>query len=429
MMHLLQKYAKKAKHRVHLVRALIASRSLRASVGLLFFPLVAIAEPSARLETPTTEAWTGQRLLFFIELRATGIFDGAPSFEIPRMPGSVVMKVGNPVSGSLTEGGTEYFTQRHKFALFSQAEGEIELPAITARFSHKDGYTGPSYEASETLPSAGFLIRRPPGTEELGFLVTTESLQIKEHWDPEPGPVETGTVFKRTIVQRASDITGLALHPAPTDEIEGIRTYAGDPEVSDRTDRGSLDGERRETVTYLVREPGLHTLPAIRYDWWDPKTESLKSLTLPEVSFSATAPPPPPPPPSPRRFVWPVLAVGLLTTIVVFRGILLTGLRRLRDIVDPPHRRLERAFYKACRLGDAAEAESCWSRLRTASPGLTISPKLASQLLELHRVRFGKGTSAWSWSGVALAGAYREASHPDAHRAGQSPSPLPPLNP
>lgn len=428
MMPLIQKSVKAANYRMHLVRSLIPLRSLRASVGFLLSPLLAAAEPSARLETPTTDAWTGQRISFFIELRAPGSFDGAPSFDIPRMPGSLVLKVGNPVPGSLTEAGTEYFTQRHQFALISQAEGDIELPTITARFAHKKGYTGPSFDAVEQLPSARFTIRRPPGSEHLEFLVTTESLQIEEHWDPEPGPVETGAVFKRTITQKAPEFTGIALSPAPSGEIEGIRTYVGDPEIADRIDRGTLRGERRETVTYLVREPGLHTIPAIRFDWWNPKTETLESITLPERSFSATAPPPPPPKPSPRRFVWPLLAVGLLTLLVVFRGLLLVAVLRLRDIIDPPRRRAERAFIRACRIGDPAETESCWNRLSALRPDLTVTPALASELLALHRVRFGKAVPAGSWSGDPLLGAYREASRSNARCAKPQASPLPPLN-
>lgn len=425
MRRLLQKFAK---CRVRLVRVLIPLRSLRASAALFLFPLAAPAEPSARLDTPTTEAWTGQRISFFIELRAPGSFDGAPSFDIPRMPHSVVLRTGNPVLGTITEGDTEYLTQRHEFALFSQAQGEIELPTITARFSHKKGYTGPSYDVNEAVPAVSFTIRRPPGSEGLGFLVTTESFKVEEHWDPELGPVGTGAVFKRTIVQQASGLTGIALPPLPSDDIDGIRLYAGEPEITDRTDRGSLDGERRETVTYLIREAGLHTLPAIRFDWWNPKTETLESLTLPEVRFSATAPPPPPPPPSPWRFVWPALALGLVTFITLFRARLLARLRRLRDLVDPPRRRLERAFLKSCRIGDPGAAESFWSQLRAASPGLEATPELRAELLVLHHIRFRPGTEAVRWAGAPLAAAYRQASRRRHLRPTDSSPALPPLN-
>ncbi|MCH7224846.1 hypothetical protein [Haloferula sp. A504] len=395
-------------------------------MGIFLFPLAALAGPSARLETPTTEAWTGQRIAFFIELHAPGTFDGAASFDIPRMPQSVVLKTGNPVLGSVTEGDTEYFTQRHEFALFSQAQGEVELPPITARFAHKKGYTGPSYEAVETIPTTRFTIRRPPGSEHLDFLVTTESLEINERWDPEPGPVETGAVFKRIIIQRASDITGIALHPAPTDEIEGIRTYAGDAEISDRTDRGTLNGERRETLTYLVREPGLHTLPAIRYDWWNPETRSLESKTLPGVSFTATAPPPTPPQPSRRRHLWWAIPLAVAVLLVRFRHRLRDAIQRCRDCLDPPDRRAARRFLRACRRHQPARAAQTWSDYQAVDRCFQGSREFHDELLALRRISHGPGTAPRSWRGDRLATAFRASRvrrpRPDAR------SPLPGLN-
>ena len=421
-----QSIAKDARCRMPFVRSLTPSRSLRVFAGLFISTLAAIADPSARLETPTTEAWTGQRIPFFIELRAPGSFDGAPSFDIPRMPQSVVLRIGNPVLGSITEGDIEYFTQRHEFALFSQARGEIELPSITARFSHKKGYTGPSYDATVKVPAASFAIRRPPGSEDLGFVVTTKSLEIDEHWAPEPGPVETGAVFKRTITQNASELTGIALAPASTDPIEGLRIYAGEPEVTDRHDRGQLEGERTELVTYLVEEPGRHSLPEIVFRWWNPETETLESTTLPAVRFTATAPPAPPPPPSPPRFLVPLLILILLTAAFHYRSSLMTATSRLRDFLDPPARRASRRFVRACRRNDAPVAIRAWANVRPNLSSSVLHSDLQIELPNLQRQLYGRGP-ATPWSGTRLADAYLAA------ESGDDPvsvsDALPPLNP
>ena len=162
------------------------------------------ADPSLTLEVPKKEAWTGERLSFYIELRAPGSFKGAPNFDLPRIERSVILKVGTPTLGSITENGQEFLTQRHEFALFSQASGEIELPPIKARFRHLKGYTGPAFDASLETSAAKLKINRPPESDALGFLVTTDSMEIEEKWDPQPGELKTGDVIKRTIVQKAS---------------------------------------------------------------------------------------------------------------------------------------------------------------------------------------------------------------------------------
>lgn len=385
-----------------------------------------LAEPSVRLELGKPEAWTGERLNFSIELRADGTFDGAPSFDLPEVPGTVIFKLGNPVLGSLNEDGTEYFTQRHHFALFSQADGTVELPPVTVRFAHKKGYTGPSFDESLETRPARLTIRRPPGSAGLGFLVTTDSLDIEESWDPQPGPVEVGAVFKRRIVQRADNLSGIALAPAPAEAPEGVRFYPGDPTVKDTGDRGSLSGERSETLTYLVQQAGLHTLPAIRYDWWNPATRKLESKTLPEVSFTATAPPPPPATPSPMRFLWLLPAAVAAVLAGLFRHRLAAAARQLRDRFDPPPRRAARSFLRACHHDDPAAASREWSRLRALRPDLTTSAELEARLLELQRCRFGPAAGA-KWSGRPLAAAYRGL--PVARASATPAHGLPPLNP
>jgi len=426
-----QKIAKIAKERWNHIFS-FSSRPLRPSVkNLLLFILLFIspaqADPSARIELPENEAWTGQRLPFFIELRADGSFTGAASFDLPEIPNSFILKLGTPVLGSTTEGDTEFFTQRHEFALFSQASGSLEIPPITARFSHRKGYTGPSFDASLKTEPASVVIQRPPGSENLGFLVTTDSLTIEETWSPPPGPLETGAVLKRTITQRAADLTGIALAPAPTAAPDGIRVYTGDPEVTDKTERGEFTGERRETITYLVQQPGTHTLPAIRYNWWNPTTQTLESKTLPAVTFTATAAPVPPPAPSPVRFLWWLAPLVAMTAGYSLRRPITDFLRQLRERIDPPPRRAARAFLRSCRHNNAAGATRGWATWQAFHPDFIPSAELQHHLLELNRHLYDPSSTTAKWNGNALAAAFRTI-----HKGSSQPpkpSPLPQLNP
>ena len=426
----LQKSAKTVMERLTHASS-IASRPLRSSVRLLCLLLLlsvlpAAADSSVRIEVPDTTAWTGQRLPFFIELRADGSFTGAASFDVPEIPGTAVIRIGSPVLGSLTEGGTEFFTQRHEFALFSQTEGRLELPSITARFAHRKGYTGPSSDVSLETKPAALTIRRPPDSADLGFLVTTDSLRIEESWEPGPGPVETGAVLKRTIIQRASGLTGMALAPAPTTAPEGIRVYVSEPAVMDRTERGEFAGERRETLTYLVQQPGLHTLPAIRYDWWNPDAKKLESITLPAVSFSVTAPPLAPAQPTPARWLWLFIPLAVVVIAWRFRASLTNLLRRLHNMIDPPADRVVRKFLRACRRNDPAAAIRLWPAVCRCRTDLVPGAELDTRLLELHRSLYGPQASG-TWTGRPLADAFRLAIRK--HTVTQEQTPLPSLNP
>ena len=395
-------------------------------------PTHAAVDPVS-VQIPEAKAYTGQRLPFYVELRSRGSFGGATSFTVPQVPETLIVKVGNPVVSSEQIEGESWFVQTHEFALFSQRDGNVRVPTFPVQFGTREGFSGPVNETQASVPAVSVEIERPPGTNAGRFLVTTDSFSVEEKWDPLPGEdVETGAVFKRTISQRAENMTGMALAPAPTTVPDGIRVYPGNPEVTDKTERGEFSGQRVETVTYLVEQPGNLTLPAIRFDWWNPATGKLESKTLPAVTFIATTPPDStaeqsPASPTNSPLLWALIALVVVALGWFYRRRIASSFSRLRDRIDPPERRSARALLHACKQNDALAAARAlydWERLQS---DFSPTGELRVKILELHRHLYGKTTSPASWNGAALASAFR-------HRFANTPvhstsTALPPLNP
>jgi hypothetical protein len=384
----------------------------------------------AVIRAPVANAWVGQRLPFFIELHTRGSFDGSPTFSIPHIPGTVILKVGNPVVSSRQIDGADWFTQRHEFALFSQRDGALEIPAIPIRFSSRDGFTGPVTDTDVKSEALTLAIQRPPGSEDIGFLITTDSLEITETWEPEPASAEVGSVFKRTITQRAAEMTGMALAPAPTRAPEGTRLYPGRAEVTDKTERGDFLGERRETITYLIEKPGIITLPEITFNWWNPATKTIESKTLPAVTFDVPAPAAAAASSSSTiTHLWPwLLAIALIAIAVWQRKNLAAQALQAWKALNPPHRVAARKLLRACRTNDAAQASAAWSAWSDTRPaGYQPPPDLQLAVLAMQRHRFGPAPAS-AWQGDDLARAFLQqaiASSPTQREV----SPLPPLNP
>jgi hypothetical protein len=398
---------------------------------LLLFSMAARAEVApVAIRIPEAKAWIGQRLPFYVELRAPGSFAGAASFSLPEIPRTVILKIGNPIVSSQQIDGESWFVQTHEFALFSQQSGTLQIPEFEVRFASRDGFTGPVKEQQAQVPAARIEIQRPPGSESTGFLVTTESLDLTENWEPQPQPgrVKVGAIFKRTIVQRAAQITGMALAAAPTDAPDGVRVYPGQPEVTDKTERGDFLGERRETITYQLQKPGSFELPELSYVWWNPRTEQLQSKTLPAVTFEVAA--------SGettalhRNWLW--LLVALLVT-----GLGLWQRRRLVILLtqywkklNPPEGVAARKLLQACRRRDAVAAQTSWNQWHSMQDASFLpGPDLRAAVIEMQRCLFGPAT-AGSWRGDELARAF-DAEHALAKTSdtARTTSDLPLLNP
>ena len=373
--------------------------------------LAATAPISVRL--PDNKAWAGQRLPFFIELHAPGSFEGTASFDLPQLPGALLMKIGSPVVSSEEIDGQSWFVQTHEFALFSQKSGVLEVPEFPVRFASRTGFTGPADDVQAKFPGMKVEIKRPPGSEDIGFLITTESLQISETWTPEPGPIEAGAIFKRTIVQQAEKLSGMALAPAPTTAPDGINVYLEDAVTKDTIERGDFEGERIDTITYQLTQPGNFTLPELTYVWWNPSAEKLQRQVLPAVSFQVTLPP------SSllsqngplNNALW--IGLGLVGVSCLIgagwwqKNLLASWVRQAWLVLNPPSRVAARKLFHACLHHDARGALFAWNVWRnTQNPKTQFNSELLSAVLLLERHLFGPEIDS-VWQGEALAKALR----------------------
>lgn len=390
----------------------------------------------AVLNMPESEIWTGQRLRFFVELRSRGSFSGAASFSLPRIPKTVILKVSNPVVSSKDIEGESWFIQQHEFALFSQANGRLQIPEFEVRFGRRDGFTGPVLDVKALIPAAEVTIKRPPSSEQFGFLITCNSIEISEVWEPSPGPAKLGAVFTRTISQKAVGMTGMALMPPPISADDGIRVYPEPEQIRDNTNRGDFTGERVDKMVYLMREPGTRTLPAITYAWWDPSSKKIFTKTLPAVTFEVAAPPTSATSTasseSPEaKLVW-LFGIAAMLVVVVWQRSRLTGIvTRLIKIIWNPERNASRMLRWACCRSDAASANAAWLQWRSLQGSeLESYPGLKTAVNELQATIY-RNDSDDHWNGESLGRAFKQQLAMAAHDRRQSNdhSSLRPMNP
>lgn len=374
--------------------------------------LVAAEVEPARIQIKEQNWWVGQQVPFTVQLLAPGSFSGAAVFSLPEIPRVVIIKTGSPVVSSEEIEGKTWFVQTHDFALFSQQSGTVTIPEFMVRFSHKDGFTGPVHEQSAQVPAVQVKIERPPGSSAQDFLVTTDSFKLKERWDPQPGSAEQGAVFHRTITQEADQVTGMALAPPPEDVPEGVRLYPGQPTVTDKTERGDFIGTRIDTLTYQMQQAGTWTLPAIKYQWWDPEKKAFGYQTLPAVTFqvkaTTTAEAEAPVAQSKQTiYIWGAVVL-LVLGLMVWQWGRIRGLsERIKQRWNPPTRVAARKLLAGCRKNDARATEAAWQEWQNSQgTAMVLSSDLQSALRELQRTLYG-ASPVNDWQGAKLAQAFR----------------------
>ena len=386
------------------------------------------------VRVPSPEGWVGQRMSVFVELRAAGSFADTASFDLPELPGTIVLKIGSPVVSTQELEGDSWFVQTHEFAVFSQKTGTVRVPEFPVRFRRRDDFVGPVQDVTANCPAFELQLKRPPNSESIPFLITTNSLQVTETWDPQPGPVEFGAILKRTIVQTSEQIPGMALMPAPTAAEDGVRVYAGDMSTQDSLQRGDFQGQRSETLTYLMQRSGEMELPEIVYVWWNPETEQLQSQVLPAQKI-VVGPRPVADSPAELRPPNPWIAIASWTLAIALMCVAVAGRKRWRQHaraawqwLNPPERVSARALLRACHGNDAAAANSAWNRWRASQASDYVPPvSLANAVRDMQQALFGAAAQA-EWSGRELMTAFQTATR-RAARVSSHPHALPLLNP
>lgn len=400
----------------------VAGACLPRVVALALMLLVAPTTQAADVVRATIEresAWTGEAVPMVITLFSPGPFDGTPSFDLPDLPLTVILKMGGPVVGSEVVDGDTWFTQRHQFQLSTQQAGEIVVPPFNVDFRGKKTFTSDLEPMNGMTAELRFRSNRPPGTEQLGVVIATTNMSVSQTWGPEDiESVKAGDVIHRVINRSAVGTTAMLIPPAASKAPEGVQVYLGPPSVNDETERGEARAERSDLIKYQFQRSGTIELPELSFTWWDPQAEELKSTTLAGRTFEVQQVEQPgtseltdKSEEQPSRWAWLVI-VGIGCLAWTCRKPMIQLAEDWKAIRNCPTAIAARNVKAACRSNDASKAYFAlldWHRSvqATAAEDLTYKQAFSQTGLRcewdrLSAFLFSRHSGHAGWSGGTL---------------------------
>jgi hypothetical protein len=241
---------------------------------------------------PGQAFWAGQQITVNLDLKTTGFSFSDSHFNLPEVSGGFLMQT-DTTTIKLNENvnGQSWQIIRYPLAFYPQTSGQLEIPPIDVRFTTSAGF-GSVEKAFEFQTEALTLeIKLPPGVTEGALLVTTSAFELDHDWQPLTTSARTGDAFTLKVTRRADDISAMLLPPLPVFRTDGLAAYPQPPGVNDKTNRGDLTGERRDTIIWVAEKPGAYEIPGIRFQWWDPSSQELKQQIVPGLSLEVIASP------------------------------------------------------------------------------------------------------------------------------------------
>lgn len=414
------------------------TRGAAVIAGLLLALGGALAQegPELTVDFPEGEAIPGQALSLRLTVLVPTFMPKPPvwpTFEAPNL----WVRVASTGPTSRQVDGATFAGVTRRYLLSPMVAGSFRLPAQEVVISYADPETNaPRTERLRTEPIAlrGVV---PEVAEGLDPFIAADGLTLSQTIEGAPDAMRPGDSAVRTVTATIRGTSPMFLPQLlPAEPIEGVRAYADEPVVAEKSERGTLSGTRTERVTLLAEGGGQGMAPAVTLAWYDLKKRAVETAHLDGFAVAVEGPPISRTEPRDWRMILLVagaalVALGLVAALVGRLWPLLARLRAQRReawLASEAH--AFAALSARVKARDHARLHAAldtWAA-RVAGPDPRREPEVVAALEAIGAARYGPhgGSEAAGWT--ALAAALRAVRQRARLSTARHPA-LPPLNP
>ncbi|SEN64089.1 Oxygen tolerance [Pseudomonas sp. ok272] len=202
-----------------------------------------------------------------------------------------VEQLGEPRTYEKVINGLRHGVIEVRYAIFAQHSGVLDIPAQT--FSATLVNTQPTTDQSAQGPKSGKLIRISSSASTLTVKakpaeypadtpwLPASSLSLSESWNPEPDRSQVGDSLTRSLTLKAEGLSSSQLPPLPATDVNGMRRYPDQPQLSNQSSERGVIGSREDREALVPTRSGTLELPPVEVIWWNTHQDHLEHSTLP----------------------------------------------------------------------------------------------------------------------------------------------------
>jgi len=285
--------------------------------------------------------------------------------------------------------GKPHLVVESTFAVFPQQSGELIIPSliysVEVSRSARDMWNDPFGRRSNSIlrlrtEAKKIDVKAAPDSSIANNWQPANNLTLNEGWSGSTDNLKVGEPITRTITIMADGLTGNQIAPLPAQAVDGLTFYPDQPQTREEKSDKGVQGLRTETTAIIPNHGGSFTLPEISVQWWDNKTQSMKTATLPAKTLNVLGAAPSPATvtpqqdttnaPSPQQPAAPIATQAVtpawLWLLVAAMGVLSAGLIAYVAKLKTDLRQLQ--FGQSNQHQQEAETErNLWNHLKQAA--------------------------------------------------------------
>ncbi|MCN4143819.1 MAG: BatD family protein [Thiohalomonas sp.] len=235
-------------------------------------------------DTQDKSFYVQQQIMITVQLFHRIRFSNATLSDL-EIENTVVEKISNDANYSKNIGKNRYNIIERRYAVYPQKSGLLTIPALTftgnAEISQSYSlFSRPGRQIiSRTKPLILNILPIPYSFTGQNWL-PAESLEIESEILEDTNSIIVGEAITRHIIVRAKGLLGSQLPATSVSSSKIIKAYPDKEKLNNQLVNGKVIGVRRDTIAIIPLKPGSFTLPEIKINWWNTKTNQQETSRL-----------------------------------------------------------------------------------------------------------------------------------------------------
>jgi len=240
--------------------------------------------------------WVQAQFVYTIRLLRTVGIAGASLTEPDTSDADAIIEKLSEDNYQTTRGKIRYEVFERSYAIFPQKSGALKINPIT--FEGRINATQPrsifdQFRMSGQLKrlrskAINITVKAAPKNINLQDWLPANDLQLIEEWSDDIQNIKAGEPVTRTIIIGAEGLTGVQLPELNFADIDGLKQYPDKAIIENRQSSAGITGLKQIKIALIPTSAGTYTLPEIKLQWWNTKTNKKEIATIPETILTAT---------------------------------------------------------------------------------------------------------------------------------------------
>ncbi|MGX5820365.1 hypothetical protein ACWKWU_19375 [Chitinophaga lutea] len=236
----------------------------------------------ARAELDRRTVYPQQPFRVTVTVMTTTWFTAPLEFGALQLRDAMIVPFTNSTPGQFEYNGKYYPGVQFYYVVFPMKPGRAQVPSIAITASSPPEGSSESRKVTVYTAAQSYNVLPVPKAYPDGEpWMVAKDVSLADQWSGLKDSLKVGDVITRNVTVDAQGTLPQLIPAMDLAKEDWAGVYPQQPALRDLRTDNDVNGERRESGTYLLLKAGEFTLPASTVYWWDPFAQRLFKHTAP----------------------------------------------------------------------------------------------------------------------------------------------------